>query len=232
MKFLISPPFGNWIGHPNCTSVIGSLTWERRPGLIYHALKTVRKVDGGWINKIGLRNPGIRSIADFKSSCIYSLVGLEDGDWERMLEFCPIGLSVEVNLGCPNVHQYGIPSSVLKAYCEKFKVIAKLPPTDKVDDIAAMCIETGVKFLHCCNTLPTSEGGVSGERLFHTNMPIVKRLSTRYPGTIIAGGGIYSPEHVGYYKAAGASSFSLSTVWLTPWKVKHILNVGLGNQEQ
>ena len=43
---------------------------------------------------------------------------------------------------------------------------------------------------------------------------------------------MYSPEHVSYYKVAGASSFSLSTVWLTPWKVKHILKVGLGNQEQ
>ena len=141
MKFLISPPFGNWISHPNCTSVIGSLTWERRPGLIYHALKTVRKVDGGWVNKIGLRNPGIRSIMSFNPSCIYSLVGLEDGDWERCWSFVRLVFRVEANLGSRTFIGPGIPSSVLKAYCEKFKVIAKLPPTDKVDDIAAMCVK-------------------------------------------------------------------------------------------
>ena len=30
--FLISPPFGNWIGHPQATRVLGSFTLERRPG--------------------------------------------------------------------------------------------------------------------------------------------------------------------------------------------------------
>lgn len=221
--FLISPPFGNWITRENCTSVLGSFTWERRPGLLYHALRTFRKVPGGWVNRIGLRNPGIRSSLPFRTDVIYSLVGLEDGDWERMLTFCPSGTAIEVNLGCPNVHEYGIPPDVLRDYCRKFVVGAKLPPTDQVDDMAEMCIETGVHYLHLSNTLPSDRGGISGRRLLAVNLPIVERMADRYPGKIVAGGGIYDPTTAKVYRGMGASTLSLSTVWLTPWKVPAIL---------
>jgi dihydroorotate dehydrogenase len=220
--FLISPPFGNWIGSRHCTSVLGSFTWERRPGLVYHTIRSLRPISGGWINQIGLRNRGIRNCT-FDADTIYSLVGLADGDWERMLYHCPSGLNVEVNLGCPNVHEYGIPATVLRDYCAKFIVGAKLPPTDKVDDMAAMCIEAGIRYLHCCNTLPTEQGGVSGRRLFDVTLPIVERLAQRCPGRVIAGGGIYDAGTVQVYRCYGASGFSLATVWLTPWRVPAIL---------
>src|SRR5262245_61988246 len=100
--FLISPPFGNWIRSKHCTRVLGSFTWESRPGLAYHTIRSLRPIEGGWINQIGLRNPGIRSCG-FERQFVYSLVGLDDGDWESMLHHCPAGMTVEVNLGCPNV---------------------------------------------------------------------------------------------------------------------------------
>ena len=221
--FLTSPPFGNWITTRRCTRVLGSFTWERRPGLIYHSIRSLRPTSGGWVNQIGLRNRGIRACSFYYDDVIYSLVGLEDGDWERMLEHCPAGLNVEVNLGCPNVHEYGIPFSVLKDYCARFSVIAKLPPTGIVDDMAAMCIEAGVRYLHCCNTIPTARGGVSGRRLFQDNLPIVGRMAARYPGRIIAGGGIYDAGAVKAYRSYGATGVSLATVWLTPWRVPGIL---------
>lgn len=220
--FLISPPFGNWIISRRCTSVRGSFTWERRRGLVYHTIRSLRPVTGGWVNQIGLRNRGIRNTF-FYDDVIYSLVGLADGDWERMLEHCPAGLNVEVNLGCPNVHEYGIPFGVLKDFCTKFRVSAKLPPTGIVDDMAAMCVEGGVRYLHCCNTLPTERGGESGHRLYLENLPIVGRLAQRYPGRIIAGGGIYTAHAVNTYRIFGATHFSLATVWLTPWRVPAIL---------
>jgi dihydroorotate dehydrogenase len=222
--FLISPPFGNWIGHRRCTSVRGSYTWERRPGLIYHTIRTLRKTPGGWVNRIGLRNPGIRACETYYADQIYSLVGLKDGDWERMLSWCPAGLAIEVNLGCPNVHEYGIPFKVLCDYCDKFVVGAKLTPNDQVDEMAAMCIEAGVRYLHLSNTAPTERGGESGRQLLRINLPIVERLAPRYPGKIIAGGGIYDPVTVKLYRAFGASGFSLATVWLTPWRVPAILH--------
>lgn len=220
---LISPPFGNWISHKNCTRVLGTFTWSRRPGLLYHTIRSLRSTPGGWVNQIGLRNPGIRA-CQFDFRHVYSLVGLNDGDWDRMMVYCPVGLTVEVNLGCPNIHAYGIPYSVLQNYCRLFAVIAKLPPTEQADDIAAMCIEAGVWLLHCSNTLPTERGGESGRRLFEVNLPIVTRLAARYPGKIIAGGGIYDVATFEQYQQAGAIGFSLATVWLTPWRVPAILD--------
>lgn len=203
-------------------SVKGSFTWKRRPGLIYHTIRSLRPVPGGWINQIGLRNRGIRSCT-FDRDDIYSLVGLEDGDWERMLEYCPPGLRVEVNLGCPNVHEYGIPFEVLRDYCSNFWVIAKLSPTEQVDEIAAMCIEAGVRYLHCCNTLPAEHGGISGRSLLRVNLPIVHRMACKYPGQIIAGGGIYDETTLRVYRGLGASLFSLATIWFAPWKIHGIL---------
>lgn len=224
-RFLISPPFGNWINTPQATSVRGSFTWERRRGLLYHAARTLRPIEGGWINQIGLRNPGIRNV-DFKSIHMYSLVGLEDGDWDHILDHCPSWIVPEINLGCPNVHEYGIPPQTLAQYCAKFDfVIAKLPPTDKADDMAAMCVEHGVHCLHLSNTLPTERGGESGARLFRTNLPIVARIAARYGDKIIiiAGGGIYSTEQLSLYQQAGATRFSLATVWFTPWRARRLM---------
>lgn len=223
--FLISPPFGNWLNTASTTSVRGSFTWERRRGLFYHTVRTLRAIKGGWINRIGLRNPGIRHV-QFAPDAIYSLVGLAPDDWDRMFEHCPAWIIPELNLGCPNVHKYGISSEALASCCAKFNlVIAKLPPTAQVDDIAAMCVEAGVAYLHLCNTLPTARGGESGMRLFRTNLPIVERLAARYGDKIkiIAGGGIYGPKQLAHYHRAGATHFSLSTIWFTPWRVPEII---------
>lgn len=225
LTFLISPPFGNWINRHYATSVRGSFTWQARPGLLFHTIRSLRRVKGGWVNQIGLRNRGLRA-ARFDSRCIYSLVGLDDGDWERMLEFAPETIQPEINLGCPNIHKYGIPPAVLRDYCAKFvRVIAKLPPTEAVDDLAAMCVEAGVQYLHLCNTLPTERGGESGERLFRQTLPIVERLADRHREIeVIAGGGIYSPWHLQTYRLAGATRFSLATVWFTPWRVSKVIS--------
>ena len=50
---------------------------------------------GGWINKIGLRNPGIRNVT-FNRRHIYSVVGLELDDWWKILEVLPHGIDVEL----------------------------------------------------------------------------------------------------------------------------------------
>lgn len=223
-KLIISPPFGNWINHPACTSVLGSFTLEQRKGLIYNTIKTFRPVKGGWVNKIGLRNAGIRSIKSFNTNKIYSVVGLEEGDWEKILDIIPPNVDVEVNLGCPNVHEYGIPINVLQNYCKKFNIIAKLPATDKVYDVADMCITAGAKLLHCSNTIPTENGGISGLQLFDKNIMIVHNISNKYPGKVIAGGGIYSESEYDLYKVCGASYFSLSTIWMKPWKAIKLIN--------
>jgi len=224
-RLLISPPFGNWFNTPNATRIRGSFTWQRRRGLLYHTLRSLRPIKHGWVNQIGLRNCGIRAV-QFDPATVYSLVGLEADEWEKMLDHCPSWIIPELNLGCPNVHEYGIPRATLAAYCAKFaSVIAKLPPTDQVDDLASMCVDEGVQYLHLCNTIPTDRGGESGERLFRLTLPIVERIAARHGRsiTIIAGGGIYGIEQLSQYQRAGATHFSLSTIWLTPWRVPSVM---------
>jgi len=57
----ISPPFGNYLTFlPYTTPIKGSFTVEPRPGLIIQIINTLQysTLYKGWINKIGLRNPG------------------------------------------------------------------------------------------------------------------------------------------------------------------------------
>lgn len=223
-RILISPPFGRWISCDGCTSVLGSFTLEARRGLVRRTVQSLRPTKHGWVNRIGLRNPGIRAINHWKRDHVYSVVGLDEGDWQAILALLPSGLAVEVNLGCPNVHRYGITPEVLRDYCTRLHVIAKLPPDDRVDEMAEMCVASGVCHLHLCNTVATERGGESGARLFDLNLPIVQRIAARYPNvSIIAGGGVYGVAQAQAYFAAGAQHISLSTVWFTPWRVPAIL---------
>ena len=142
-----------------------------------------------------------------------------------MLHIIPDGMTVEINLGCPNVHRYGISQKTLKAFTRHFTTIVKLPATDLIDEVANLAIMAGAHYLHCSNTLPTRRGGESGRLLREWNLPVVTRLSNRYPNIpIIAGGGIYSIDNVREYEEAGASKFSLSTAWFLPWRALKIIS--------
>lgn len=222
-RFLISPPFGNWITHQNCTRVMGSYTLQRRGGLLLRVLKTLRPLRDGWVNDIGLRNPGIRSVTRFRHDRIYSLVGLSDAEWDGMLGLFPAFQRIELNLGCPNVHKYGILPATLRAYTRFNPVIAKLPPTLHCVEMADMAVDCGVKALHLSNTLPSERGGISGYPLKRINLTLVSAVRARHPTVpIIAGGGIYNPWDVTDYWYAGADAFSLSTVWFDPWAADSI----------
>src|SRR5258708_31459303 len=64
-KFIISPPFGSFITHEKCTSVLGTYTLNQRGGWlkkIYRAMLTVRPIKNGRVNNIGLQNSGIKSV--------------------------------------------------------------------------------------------------------------------------------------------------------------------------
>ena len=70
-KLFISPPFGNYINLPKCTSIKGSFTLKPREGLLLQIIKTLRYSfeKGGWVNKIGLRNKGIDwAINEYKNT--------------------------------------------------------------------------------------------------------------------------------------------------------------------
>lgn len=231
---LISPPFGNYYNHSLATRVLGSYTLEERPGrtgkVAQFIVDNIRHpVKDGWRNRIGLKNPGISSITTLHDDVFYSLVGLNPDDWNIMfyslLEKKRLGsgrINVELNVSCPNVHEYSITRNILERYVEYFDVSVKVPPDlEKILPLSDMCHEAGVHYLHCSNTLSSEIGGLSGYPLKAINLPIVEKLAQHW--TLIAGGGIYEWQDLLDYARAGASYFSISTLCFHPIKAHKLI---------
>ena len=83
MKKFIAAPFGNYIKTKNTISVSGSWTVEKRTGRIIQIAKTLRYTKKGWVNKIGLRNPGVElGITKYREDEVFSIAGIEKDDWK------------------------------------------------------------------------------------------------------------------------------------------------------
>ena len=217
----ISPPFGNYIPYKNATRIRGTFTWERRKGLIYHTARSLRPVEGGWRNQIGFRNKGIRNVTFVKED-IYSICGLRASEWVQLHGCIPKQISLELNVGCPNVHHTDIPLTLLSEYVDKFDSIqVKLPP-DMSMKLVEQIVDAGVKTLHVSNTIPTPKGGISGAALKKVNLPLVSTISA-LGVRVIAGGGIYNSRDIDDYREVGAKDFSISTVCISrPYNIPDI----------
>ena len=235
MNTYISPPFGNYIKYNDCIRIRGTYTWKRRPGLIKQCIKTIRPIKGGWINAIGFRNSGLCEIQNIYDNDIYSIAAL-DNNWRIFINYIRnrpnTPKSIEINIGCPNVNSYSISHDEIGLFvkcvedCLIKGLSVKLITTagQNLDYIKTLH-ELGIRKIHLSNTIPTDKGGLSGYPLKKVNLSIVENvIKLELEDTeIIAGGGIYTPQDVIDYKNVGATSFSLSTIWFTPWKVKPVL---------
>ena len=223
MMLYISPPFGNYLSYKNAVRIRGTFTWKRRNGLLYHTARSLRPVEGGWRNQIGFRNKGIKNVK-FNTKDIFSIGGLEPMEWPDLFRFIPKRISLELNVGCPNVHHTDIPLSLLSEYVDKFDSIqVKLPPNVNMKQVENI-VAAGVKTLHASNTIPTPKGGISGAALKNMNLPLVSDISTMGV-RVIAGGGIYNKEDIDDYRRAGATEFSISTVCISrPYNIPDIYN--------
>lgn len=226
--FVISPPFGSYINHGKCTSVLGTYTLHKRGTWVkrlYRAITTIRPIKNGWRNNIGLLNPGIGAIKNFDPNKIYSIAAIHSADWNKLIDYIPKETMVELNLSCPNIEETEISDSQINTYLNKFPtIIFKLSPTKEIYDHIDRLISLGAQYLHIANTLPTNKGGEAGERLKFFSLKTIKNTRRKYSHIkIIGGGGIYSPEDVKLYKNAGADYFSLATIWFKPWKAIRLL---------
>ena len=232
--FFISPPFGNYLQLDRAISIKGSYTLQQRDGLLLQILRTLRYMPryGGWVNKIGLRNPGIDSaIMDFqknqttnsKRQSIYSIAIMNREEILPLVQKIPHNMSLEINISCPNVekhkdlhscedlHQFLHPD---RNWC-----IVKLSPkcsTDTIDYYYHM----GFRHFHCCNTLPVAEGGLSGKAIQIYSESLVRYIRDTYGDScqIVAGGGIHSTFEVEQFRKIGANHISFSTLCFHPWK--------------
>jgi dihydroorotate dehydrogenase len=228
-RLFISPPFGNYVsvpGSPYISRIHGSYTPEPRSGLILKIIKTLR-YKNGWINQIGLRNPGIDNIpyhtlnkCHRENGNIISLAIRNEDDIKKLTERIDKDLNIELNISCPNVTK-NLPISVIndlslflhpkRSYCS-----VKLPPLVNKDIICHL-YSNGFRQFHCTNTLSTPDGGMSGAIL----KPYVKDLATFIrnecpESTIICGGGIKNIHDVIEYADHGADHFSVSTLLFNP----------------
>ncbi len=227
---VISAPFGNYIQPPGATPTLGTFTLHRRPGRLKQILKTVRyrpKLKA-WVNKIGLRNPGIEWLAQKATSGkidvsdkLVSIHGFDDEQWYALLEkiaaIRPMG--IELNMSCPNVGEIGWPPELFsRAVATGIPVCVKVPPVN-YHQMVEQAVEAGVRVLHCCNTLPVPEGGMSGRPLQPVALDCIRDLRSQPYGndlTIIGGGGVYELDDIDKFKQAGANHIALGTKTMNP----------------
>ena len=227
---VVSAPFGNYIQPEGCTATLGTFTAAARPGRLWRILKTVRYYPRlrAWVNKIGLRNPGIgwvqQKVAAGKidlSDKLVSVHGFAPDDWWRLLEAVaalkPMG--VELNMSCPNVGHIAWPEDLFsRAVATGVPVVAKLPPVN-YHLMGEQAHAAGVRVFHACNTLPVTAGGMSGEPLRPVALTAIRDLRTRDWGRealVIGGGGLRDAANVADFAQAGADVFAIGTITMNP----------------
>ena len=223
MKYYIAAPFGNYLHKPDMYSVMGTYTLQPRPGLLKQILKTLRYSFhyNGWTNKLGLRNPGIETAINKyyqnPSRRIISLYGFNKGEWETLAKYTR-GMKQELNLSCPNVenkfHNTGCPVELFP------DAILKMSPLTTEEEIV-MYMERGVRRWHFSNTIPVSQGGLSGKTLMQYNRKLIKfTLKEDKCAKIIGGGGVTSMSDVRFYKDLGCIGVSLGSVCFLPFGLR------------
>jgi dihydroorotate dehydrogenase len=216
----ISPPFGNYIHLSGITPIRGSFTLNKRPGKWMQIIKTLRYnyVLKGWVNKIGLRNPGIDyAIKTYKKGEIISIAILDEKEIESLEKKIPKDMDIELNVSCPNTEKHMINKGLKIFLNPKRKwCIIKLPPIGIYNNLDRYYNE-GFRQFHVSNTIPIKEGGLSGQQLKPFTSKHIQYINKFYKGcTIIAGGGIRTIEDIEEYKSYGADHFSISSLCFNP----------------
>ena len=221
-KILISPPFSNILPSTKAFDlIIGTYTLKRRKGL-HRVITTLKKTKSGWLNSVGLRNPGIRNLK--KKNSIVSVSLRHISDWEffkkvlinksKKLNI----LGIEFNVSCPNLQTYNVNNEVVKEAKDIFKTVILKLPHDCSEKELDFYVSLEADYLHVSNAQKTKKGALSGTSLVEKNINSIKYIKENYRQRVIAGGGIYNFNHFLLYKEAGADAFSLSTSLLRPIK--------------
>lgn len=224
----INPPFSNYFSFDKTISIKGSYTLEPRTGLIMQVLKTLRYSfeHNGWINKIGLRNPGIDyAIKNYKKNSIVSVAILNKEDIPKLVKKIPDDMNIELNISCPNAEKKMITEGIENFLSKKRTwCIIKLSPTTDMK-LVDNYYKQGFRQFHCSNTYLTPTGGLSGKFLIPYSTKLINNIKSKYSDTIvIGGGGITSKEEIEIYKKAGADHFSVSTLFFNPYKFYKFYN--------
>ena len=231
-KIFISAPFGNYIKPVECIPVTGTFTLHPRGNRLWSVLKTLRynRRLGGWVNKLGLPNPGLRAgLERHIRGEVLSIAETERGDFQKMNNTIPLNQSLEINFSCPNLKKK-LPldgASIFTKVKSREWCIAKLSPLTDGDEIEFVIEKLGFKQLHFSNTLPLpyNKGGLSGATLKPYTLELIELVRERWGDsvTVIAGGGVTDFSGVMDYLLAGANHVSIGSVCFNPFKLRKLL---------
>ena len=164
------------------TKSLSKEPWEGYPNPTIFGVK-----GGGWLNAVGLSNPGAPNFAKMISSnkdvpIIVSLVGSIEDDFEFMIkQFENIDVTAyELNLSCPHVAKVGLEvgddPELVKKIVSKVKSITDIPVIAKVglgttnylDTVDAAC-KAGIDAITAINTLRAMAIDIETERPILSN---------------------------------------------------------------
>jgi len=231
-KIFISAPFGNYIKPVGCIPVTGTFTLHPRGNRLWSVLKTLRynRRLGGWVNKLGLPNPGLRAgLERHIRGEVLSIAETKRGDFQKMNNIIPLNQSLEINFSCPNLKKR-LPldgASIFTKVKSREWCIAKLSPLTDGDELEFVIEHLGFKQIHFSNTLPlpNNRGGLSGATLKPYTLELIDLVRERWGDsvTVIAGGGVTDFSGVMDYLLAGANHVSLGSVCFNPFKLRKLL---------
>jgi dihydroorotate dehydrogenase len=221
---VLAAPFGNWF--PWGLRTLGTYTLARRAGPLLRAwrvLSTVRyRADlGGWVNRLGLPNPGIDAAPAGDGTAVLSLRASSAGEWEELAgRVRGAWAVVELNLSCPNhaAGGGGWEAAVRVLRAAGHRVAAKLPPVGRWRSLADAAVGAGIDWLHASNTIPVAEGGLSGRRLLPLALGAVAWVRGRFGDrvAVTGGGGVRGPAEAAAHLRAGADHVSVASALLNP----------------
>ena len=226
-KYFISAPFGNYIKPKGTIPVTGTFTLNPQGNRFWAVLKTLRynSTQQGWVNRLGLPNPGIREGLK-KESTVISIAEIEKGDFQKLNVLIPENQSIELNLSCPNLNKKLSWESAKCFNSEKREwCIAKLSPLTTPEELKFVVEFLGFTQLHFSNTLPTVQGGLSGPILRGYTTELIDLARSEYGNSveIIAGGGVSDFGSVTNYLSNGADHVSIGSVCFNPFKLRKLL---------
>ena len=228
-KFFISAPFGNYIKPKGTIPVTGTFTLNPRGNRFWAVLKTLRynSAQQGWVNRLGLPNPGIRKgLERISVNEVLSIAEIDKGDFQRLNVLIPENQSIELNLSCPNLNKKLSWESAKCFNSEKREwCIAKLSPLTTPEELKFVVEFLGFTQLHFSNTLPTVQGGLSGPMLRGYTTELIELARSEYGNSveIIAGGGVSDFGSVTNYLSNGADHVSIGSVCFNPFKLRKLL---------
>ena len=226
-NFFIAAPFGNYIKPKGCIPVAGTFTLNARGNRFLAVAKTLRynSAQGGWVNKLGLPNPGIRNGLE-KNPTVISIAEIDKGDFQRLNVLIPENQSIELNLSCPNLDKK-LSWESAKCFTPNTRkwCIAKMSPLTTPEEIKFVVKHLSITQLHFSNTLPTVHGGLSGPMLRGYTTELIELARSEYGNSveIIAGGGVSDFGSVTDYLSSGANHISLGSVCFNPFKLRKLL---------